>query len=157
MYKRVLLKISGEALSSESAPLCQKTIEDTAWRIAALYARGVQIGIVTGGGNILRGRSAGNMERNRADHMGMLATAINSLALQDALEKRGVPCATLSAIAMHRICGEYTARDAHSLLASGHVVLKSDATLAGNLAASTLSIDEGATIEGNLKVSRSGK
>ena len=53
----------------------------------------------------------------------MLATAINSLALQDALEKRGVPCATLSAIAMHRICGEYTARDAHSLLASGHVVL----------------------------------
>lgn len=123
MYKRVLLKISGEALSSESAPLCQKTIEDTAWRIAALYARGVQIGIVTGGGNILRGRSAGNMERNRADHMGMLATAINSLALQDALEKRGVPCAMLSAIAMHRICGEYTARDAHSLLASGHVVL----------------------------------
>lgn len=123
MYKRVLLKISGEALSSESAALCQETIDRTAATIARLHQRGIEIGIVVGGGNIMRGRSAGNMNRNRADHMGMLATAINALALQDALERQGVPCAVLSAIAMHRICDEYTARDAHRLLAQGKVVI----------------------------------
>ena len=116
MYHRVLLKISGEALSSETAALCAETIDRTAATIAELHRRGVEIGIVVGGGNILRGRSASHMERNRADHMGMLATAINALALQDALEKLSVPCAVLSAIDMHRICAEYTARDAHRLL-----------------------------------------
>lgn len=123
MYKRVLLKISGEALSSDSSPLCQETMDQTAGVIAALQKRGVEIGIVVGGGNIMRGRSAGRMERNRADHMGMLATAINALALQDALEHLGVPCAVLSAIGMHRICEEYTSRDAHRLLADGTVVI----------------------------------
>ena len=76
MYKRVLLKISGEALSSDSSPLCQETIDQTAGVIAALQKRGVEIGIVVGGGNIMRGRSAGRMERNRADHMGMLALSL---------------------------------------------------------------------------------
>lgn len=123
MYHRVLLKISGEALSSESAALCTETVDRTAATIAELHRRGVQVGIVVGGGNILRGRSAAHMERNRADHMGMLSTAINALALQDALERLGVPCAVLSAIAMHRICAEYTARDAHRLLSEGAVVI----------------------------------
>lgn len=123
MYHRVLLKISGEALSSETAALCAETIDRTAATIAELHRRGVEIGIVVGGGNILRGRSASHMERNRADHMGMLATAINALALQDALEKLSVPCAVLSAIDMHRICAEYTARDAHRLLSEGVVVV----------------------------------
>ena len=123
MYHRVLLKISGEALSSETAALCAETIDRTAATIAELHRRGVEIGVVVGGGNILRGRSASHMERNRADHMGMLATAINALALQDALEKLSVPCAVLSAIDMHRICAEYTARDAHRLLSEGVVVV----------------------------------
>lgn len=123
MYKRVLLKISGEALSSETAPLCEDTIDKTADIIAELHRRGVEIGIVVGGGNILRGRNAAGMDRNRADHMGMLATAINSLALQDALIRKGVPCDTLSAVAMHRICDEYTARDAQRLLQEGHVLV----------------------------------
>ena len=123
MYKRVLLKISGEALSSASSPLCQETIDQTAGVISQLQKRGIEIGIVVGGGNIMRGRSAGSMERNRADHMGMLATAINALALQNALEQRKTPCAVLSAISMHRICQEYTARDAHRLLAEGKVVI----------------------------------
>lgn len=123
MYKRVLLKISGEALSSETAPLCEETIDKTAEIIAELHRRGVEIGIVVGGGNILRGRNAAGVDRNRADHMGMLATAINSLALQDALTRKGVPCDTLSAVAMHRICDEYTARDAQRLLLEGHVLV----------------------------------
>ena len=123
MYKRVLLKISGEALSSESAPLCQETIEKTAADIAWIQKKGVAVGIVVGGGNILRGRSSGQMERNRADHMGMLATAINALALQDALERMGVPCSVLSAVDMPKFCDGYTARAARQRLSRGEVVI----------------------------------
>lgn len=123
MYNRVLLKISGEALSSETQTLCGETIARTAKMIADLHAQGIELGIVCGGGNIMRGRSAGNMERNRADHMGMLATAINALALQDALEQLDVPCAVLSGIAMNRICDEYTARGAQKLLKEKTVVI----------------------------------
>lgn len=123
MYKRVLLKISGEALSSESTPLCQETIEKTAADIAWIQKKGVAVGIVVGGGNILRGRSSGQMERNRADHMGMLATAINALALQDALERMGVPCSVLSAVDMPKFCDGYTARAARQRLSRGEVVI----------------------------------
>ena len=123
MYKRVLLKISGEALSSDKTPLCAETIDQTAEDIAYLHAKGVEVGVVTGGGNILRGRSSGNMERNRADHMGMLATAINSLALQDALERKGIPCVVLSAADMPKFCDSFTSRAAHKHLAEKTVVL----------------------------------
>lgn len=123
MYHRVLLKISGEALSSAAEPLCAKTIADTADKLAQLHRMGVQVGVVVGGGNILRGRSAGNMERNRADHMGMLSTAINALALQDALEKLAVPCVVLSAVEMIRFCDTYTSRDARAHLEAGRVVI----------------------------------
>lgn len=123
MYTRVLIKISGEALSDKSSPLCAATIAGTAAMLAKLQKKGVQIGVVVGGGNILRGRSADGMERNRADHMGMLATAINALALEDALEKLGVPCAVLSAVAMDRFCDSYSARRANALLDAGTVVL----------------------------------
>ena len=123
MYKRVLLKISGEALSSESTPLCQETIEKTAADIAWIQKKGVAVGIVVGGGNILRGRSSGQMERNRADHMGMLATAINALALQDALERMGVPCSVLSAVDMPKFCDGYTARAARQRLSRGEVII----------------------------------
>lgn len=123
MYKRVLLKISGEALSSPAQTLCGETIDRTAGVIRDIRDRGVQLAIVVGGGNIMRGRSAGNMERNRADHMGMLATAINALALQDALERIGVPCTVLSAVAMNRFCDEYTSRGAQKLLSEGTVVI----------------------------------
>ena len=123
MYKRVLLKISGEALSSESTPLCQETIEKTAADIAWIQKKGVAVGIVVGGGNILRGRSSGQMERNRADHMGMLATAINALALQDALERMGVPCSVLSAVYMPKFCDGYTARAARQRLSRGEVII----------------------------------
>ena len=123
MYHRILLKISGEALSTEGTALCSETIAKTADKLAALQKRGVQIGVVVGGGNILRGRSAGNMERNRADHMGMLATAINALALQDALEARHIPCVVLSAVEMQRFCDTYSARAAKAHLEAGRVVI----------------------------------
>lgn len=123
MYRRVLLKISGEALSSEESVICRKTVDSTAQKIKAVRAKGVQVGVVVGGGNILRGRSAEGMERNRADHMGMLATAINSLALQDALEQIGVPSVVQSAVDMDRFCDPYSARSAKSALEADKVVL----------------------------------
>ena len=123
MYRRVLLKISGEALSSEQSVICRETVQTTAAKIKAVRDKGVQIGVVVGGGNIMRGRSAEGMERNRADHMGMLATAINSLALQDALEQIGVPCVVQSAVNMDRFCDEYSARSAKSALEKGTVVV----------------------------------
>lgn len=123
MYKRALLKISGEALSSGENPLCAETIECTAKTLASLQRRGIELGVVVGGGNILRGRSAGHMERNRADHIGMLSTAINAIALQDALVRLGVPSRVLSALAMPAFCDSYSARLAHQLLAGGVVVI----------------------------------
>lgn len=123
MYKRVLLKISGEALSSHDSALCRDTIEHTAKMLAALQARGVELGVVVGGGNILRGRDAGGMERNRADHMGMLATAINALALQDALEHLSARCAVLSAVDMPKFCDSYSSRLAQRYLSEGKIVI----------------------------------
>ena len=123
MYHRVLLKISGEALSSEDAVICSDTVQKTVSHLKALWNKGIQIGVVVGGGNIMRGRSAEGMERNRADHMGMLATAINSLALQDALEAAGVPCVVQSAVDLDRFCEPFTARGAKQALSEGKVVI----------------------------------
>lgn len=123
MYQRVLVKISGEALSSQETPLCAETIRSTVKMLAAVRAQGVEVGVVCGGGNILRGRSAGDMERNRADHMGMLATAINALAMQDALEHLGVPCTVLSAVDMQRFCDSYSSRAANARLSAGEIVI----------------------------------
>lgn len=123
MYHRVLLKISGEALSSETTVICNETIHKTVMHLKTIWQTGVQIGVVVGGGNIVRGRSAANMERNRADHMGMLATMINALALQDALEKADVPCVVESAIDMERICDSFSARSAKRALEEGKIVI----------------------------------
>lgn len=123
MYQRVLIKISGEALSSRQTALCAETIENTARAIKTVRDHGVQIGLVVGGGNILRGRSSQNMDRNRADHMGMLATAINALALQDALVRLEVPCTVLSAVAMERFCDTFSSRKADECIAAGQVVI----------------------------------
>ena len=123
MYKRVLLKISGEALSSPDEILCRDHIKKTVDDIVYLHDLGIEIGIVCGGGNILRGRSNQHMERSRADHMGMLSTAINSLALQDEIEQRGVPCRVLSSVEMPVFCDRYTSRDAKRYLDSNTVVI----------------------------------
>ncbi len=123
MYHRVLLKISGEALSSESSIICGDTVHKTVAHLKSIWQKGVQVGVVVGGGNIMRGRSAEGMERNRADHMGMLATAINALALQDALEQAGVPCVVLSAVEMERFCDSFSARAAKKALEDGKIVI----------------------------------
>ena len=123
MYQRVLLKISGEALSSENAVICAQTVQQTVSHLKALWKKGIQIGVVVGGGNIMRGRSAEGMERNRADHMGMLATAINALALQDALARAGVPCTVQSAVDMERFCDSFSARSAKQALSEGKIVV----------------------------------
>lgn len=121
-YKRVSLKLSGEAMGGG------ETVDfDAAARIAAdirtLNAAGVQVGVTIGGGNIWRGRSAGEMDRNKADQMGMLATAINSLAMEAALTRIGVPCKVLTSLPMERVCDTFTAQRAEEAFASGKVVL----------------------------------
>lgn len=123
MDKRVLLKISGEALSSAERPVCFEKIEKTAQDVKMLHDAGIQVGIVTGGGNIMRGRDAEEQDRSRMDNMGMLATTINALALQDCLIRLGVPTVVMSAVAMHRFCEEFTARGAVEALESGKVVV----------------------------------
>ena len=98
-YKRVLLKVSGEALSGKTPIDFEKTTE-TALQIKALHDAGCLLGVVVGGGNIWRGRSGGTMDRSRADNIGMLATAMNALALEQALIDLNVPVRVLSAVSM---------------------------------------------------------
>jgi len=125
-YKRVLLKLSGEALMGDmDFGISQERIKYMADEIRSVFDLGLQIAVVIGGGNIFRGVSAGSfgMDRTSADHMGMLATVINSIALQDALEKRGVQTRTQSAISMHEIAEPYILRKAIRHLEKGRVVL----------------------------------
>ena len=123
MYKRILLKISGEALMGENGPIGFEKVEKTAKSIAALADKGIEVGVVVGGGNIIRGRDAGQHDRNRRDHMGMLATAINALALQDAFEGLGKKAAVLSAVDMDRFCDSFSSRKAKELLSQKVIVI----------------------------------
>ncbi len=123
-YKRVLLKISGEALAGDkSFGLDSKTIDAVTDTIKKASDMGVEIAVVVGGGNFWRGRTGENMDRTRADHMGMLATVINSLALQDALEQRGVPTRVQTAIEMRQIAEPYIRGKAAKHLEKGRVVI----------------------------------
>ncbi|HUV49418.1 MAG TPA: UMP kinase [Anaerolineae bacterium] len=125
-YKKVLLKLSGEALMGDrDFGISQERIKYMADEICSVFNLGIQIAVVIGGGNIFRGVSAGSfgMDRTAADHMGMLATVINSIALQDALEKRGVQTRIQSAISMHEIAEPYILRKAIRHLEKGRVVL----------------------------------
>jgi uridylate kinase len=112
-YKRILLKISGEALAGpEKTGINQETLSKVSDKIAEASKMGVEIAIVVGGGNFWRGRSGKGMDRTTADHMGMLATVINALALQDALESKGVPTRVQTAIEMRQIAELYIRRRA---------------------------------------------
>ena len=125
-FKRVLLKLSGEALAGgASFGINAERVKELAAEIAEVVCAGVQIGIVVGGGNIFRGISAAalNMDRVAADHMGMLATVINSLALQDALEHAGVHTRVMSAIEMHEVAEPYIRRRAIRHLEKGRIVI----------------------------------
>ena len=124
VYKRVLLKVSGEALAGpNSFGLHAPTIASVTDTIKKVVDMGVEVAIVVGGGNFWRGRTGENMDRTRADHMGMLATVINSLSLQDALEQRGVPTRVQTAIEMRQIAEPYIRGKADKHLEKGRVVI----------------------------------
>src|SRR5213595_1412125 len=125
-YKRILLKLSGESLAgTASFGIDADRVRALAREIADVAAAGVQVGVVVGGGNIFRGVAAAarNMDRVAADHMGMLATVINSLALQDALEQMGIPTRVMSAIEMHQVAEPYIRRRAIRHLEKGRIVI----------------------------------
>jgi uridylate kinase len=125
-YKRVLLKLSGEALMGESEyGIDPATVENIAQQLKRIVEGGIQVAVVVGGGNIWRGAAAEarGMDRATADYAGMLATMINALALQDALEKEGVLTRTQSAIAIQAIAEPYIRRRAIRHLEKGRVVI----------------------------------
>lgn len=125
-YKRVLLKLSGEALAGDQKTgINTKVIAQMAEDVAGAKALGVELGIVIGGGNIFRGvaASAQGMDRSSSDYMGMLATVINALALQDALEKRDLATRVQSAIEMAEIAEPYIRRRAMRHLEKGRIVI----------------------------------
>ncbi len=123
-YKRVLLKLSGEALAGDlKTGIDAGIISAVSDRIQQARETGVEISIVVGGGNFWRGRSGVGMDRTTADHMGMLATVINSLALQDALESRGIPTRVQSAIEMRQIAEPYIRRKAVRHLEKKRIVI----------------------------------
>jgi len=126
VYKRILLKLSGEALmGTANYGIQPEVISRFAKEISELSTQGVELGIVIGGGNIFRGAglAASGMDRVSGDHMGMLATVMNALALQDAIEKHGAFCRVMSAIRIHEVCEDYLRRRAIRHLEKGRVVI----------------------------------
>ncbi len=123
-YKRVILKISGEALAGDAGiGLDFEVISSVADQVIEVAKMGVEVGIIVGGGNIWRGRRGVGMDRTTADHMGMLATVINALAMQDALENKGMQTRVQTAIEMKSIAEPYIRRRAMRHLEKGRVVI----------------------------------
>ena len=125
MYKRILLKLSGEAMEASDGPFNPVLLKQLADTLKKVTDKGVQVGIVVGGGNIIRGKFAGelNLPRVQADNMGMLGTVINALALQGALEINGVKAYVQSAIEINKVADVADARKAIQHLEAGEVVI----------------------------------
>ncbi len=143
-YQRILLKLSGEVLAGhDSFGIDSERVRALADEVAAVARNGVQIGLVVGGGNFFRGVAAAakNMDRVTADHMGMLATIINALALQDALEKAGIPTRVMTAIHMQQVAEPYIRRRAIRHLEKGRIVI-----FAGGTSNPYFSTDTAATL-----------
>ena len=125
-YQRILLKLSGEVMAGQgSFGIDPEKVAALAAEVADVARTGIQIGLVVGGGNFFRGVAAAarNMDRVSADHMGMLATVINALALQDALEKQGIQTRVMTAIQMPQVCEPYIRRRAIRHLEKGRIVI----------------------------------
>ena len=123
-YKRILLKLSGDALAKDTDDIFNhEYMAKVAGVIAKCAAAGVQIAIVVGAGNIWRGRSAGDMDRTRAENIGMLATCMNCIALQESLIRAGLDARVLSAVQMEKFAEYYTAERARRYLDKGRVVI----------------------------------
>ncbi len=147
LFKRILLKLSGEALMGDRGyGISPDVIDAVVDEIRSVFELGVEIGIVIGGGNIFRGVAAAayNMERMSADHIGMLATVINSLALRDALEKKGMPTRVLSAITMPQVADPMILRQA-----LGHLEKKRMVIFAGGTGNPYFSTDTAAVLRAN--------
>lgn len=141
-YKRVLLKLSGEALAgADGKGLDSGLVSRIAGEVKQAVDSGVQIAIVIGGGNIIRGAAQDSMNRENADYMGMLATMINSMGLAEGFRTAGVKARVMSAIPMERICDPYYIRDAKIHLESGEVVI-----LGGGTGAPYFTTDTTATL-----------
>lgn len=124
VYKRILLKLSGEVLAgAKGHGIDQDTVDLICKSVKAVSDLGVEVGLVVGGGNFWRGRTSGKMDRTRADHIGMLATVMNSLALCDALEQLGVTVRVQTAIEMRQIAEPYIRNKATRHLEKGRVVI----------------------------------
>ena len=152
-YRRILLKLSGEALMGDgNYGIEPAVIARIAEEIHGLSSAGLEIGLVIGGGNIFRGAglAQGGMDRVTGDHMGMLATVINSLAMQDALEKVGSQCRVMSALKVNQVCEDYIRRRAVRHLEKGRVVIFAAGTgnpfFTTDSAASLRAIEVGAQI-----------
>ena len=153
IYRRILLKLSGEALMGDmDYGIDPQTMGRIAEEIREVAAMGVQIGLVVGGGNIFRGAglAAGGIERVTGDHMGMLATVMNALAIQDALERRGVAARVMSALSIHQVCEDYIRRRAIRHLEKGRVVVLAAGTgnpfFTTDTAASLRAVEVGAEV-----------
>ena len=125
-YKRILVKLSGESLlGDQSSGIDPKMIQKLAGDLAQLQQAGVEVGCVVGGGNLMRGASlaGAGMDRVTGDHMGMLATVMNALALLDGLQQKGVAASVMSGLSIPQVCDTYTQRDARRRLAAGEIVI----------------------------------
>lgn len=125
-YKRILVKLSGEALMGEQASgIDPQMIAKTAAELIALARAGVELGVVVGGGNLFRGAglAAAGLDRVTGDHMGMLATVMNALALKDGLLREGEAATVMSGLAMPQVCESYTQRDARRRIAAGEILI----------------------------------
>jgi uridylate kinase len=124
-YRRVVLKLSGEAFADDGNSISPTVVKSIARQLADVAELGVEMGVVVGGGNIFRGASpqAHGMDRSSADHMGMLATVINALALQDACEKAGLSTRTMTAVSMQELAEPYIRRRAVRHLEKGRLVI----------------------------------
>lgn len=122
-YKRILLKLSGEALQGKEGILNFDFISSIAEVLKKCQDKKIEVGIIVGAGNIWRGRQGGEMDRVRADHMGMLATTINALALQDTFIQNGLDAVVMTAVEMKAFADQYVTRDAIAALESGKIVI----------------------------------
>lgn len=130
-YERILLKLSGEVMAGPGGfGIDAERVRSLAAEVAEVARTGIQIGLVVGGGNFFRGVAAAarKMDRVSADHMGMLATVINAIALQDALEKEGIPTRVMTAIEMHQVAEPYIRRRAIRHLEKGRIVIAAAGT-----------------------------
>ena len=124
IYKRIIIKLSGEALAGEKGfGIDESMLEYIVEQIKKVREENVEVGIIIGGGNFWRGRQALNMEKSAADHMGMLATVMNSIALQDALEAHGIPTRVQTALTITRVAEPYILRKALHHFEKGRIVI----------------------------------